>query len=114
MRTSRRLKARLILSAALIGPALAVTGCSAIEAGEVTAKELEPLHTWVQNSCTSYDSKGICRSWVPIVHTEPDRWRLDLSQGAQTGWVHVTEEQFEVCGVGESYPECADDPEATS
>lgn len=77
----------------------------------MTSKEFQPSYTWIQQTCAAYSPKGGCTAWVPIVHTQPERWSLTIADGDRSGSVGVPEVQYERCRVGDDYPACAENPE---
>jgi len=99
-------KVRLVLVLVMLGCLLTILlGCgSAISEGTVTDKTHRPSYIWIQNVCAGYNSQGVCTTQVPIVHTEPDRYTLSLQEGEDTGWVYVTEGEFDTYVVGDHYP----------
>lgn len=88
---------------ALIAAALLLAGCSSISAGTITAKTIEPPYTWIQYICSSYDKNGICVVQVPIFHNEPEKYRFDLTEGKDEGWVYVSYPTFDDYEVGDYY-----------
>ncbi|HEX4815357.1 MAG TPA: hypothetical protein VFV66_21655 [Nonomuraea sp.] len=81
--------------------------CSAPEAGQVIAKQHRAPYTWVQPVCTAYNSQGMCSTYTAITHTAPERWVLTLRSGDHEGDREVTQDAFDRCQPGQTYPACA-------
>lgn len=93
------------LTLVLVAATLFLTACSSISAGRITAKEIHPAYTWVQNICSGYNAQGVCTVYVPIFHNEPEKYSFDLEDGEKTGWVYVTKSEFDKYEIGDSYAE---------
>ena len=83
--------------------ALVLVACSPISTGFVTGKTNTPAYTYIQMICASYNSKGFCMTWVPNTIYVPERWKLDLQNGDQTGWVYVSEATYDGIAVGDVF-----------
>ena len=90
-----------ILALLLLSATLLLAGCSAISAGRITEKVIEPANTWIQMVCSGYNDKGFCSVWVPVYHYDDQDWRFDISDGEQEGFVYVTEGTFNYYNVGD-------------
>lgn len=90
--------------------ALAVlVACSAISEGTVTSKDYDPA--WTQTvydqRCISRNSNGVCSGYIstPRYIFHPERFTLNLSgEEDKTGWVSVSESEYEQYEVGDYYP----------
>jgi len=82
---------------------LTLTGCSAIDSGEITKKEFTPSYTYTSIMCASYSAKGICTVWLPITNRVADRWKFDLKARDKTGWVNVSQATYDAYRVGDVY-----------
>lgn len=81
---------------------LVLTGCSAISSGYITKKVYEPPYSYTTMQCVVFGKYG-CTSYMPITHTNPEHWRLDLKNRDKTGWVFVSKETFDSVKVGDIY-----------
>jgi len=81
---------------------LTVAGCSAINSGRVTGKEYETSYTYSTMQCASFGKYG-CTVYVPIFHTEPEHYRLDLKNADKTGWVYVSKQTYDDIHIGDVY-----------
>lgn len=99
-------KALAALSAVTL--ALVLAGCSAISTGTVTSKDYDPA--WQQTvydyHCMSRNKDGVCTYNAPIPRTVyyPESYTLNLKDGEKTGWVNVSEGEYEDYEVGDHYP----------
>lgn len=93
--------------APLVGLAVLSACTPTLEAGTVTGRDHQKAYTWVQQVCSAYNSKGICTVYTPMVHQEPERWTLRLTEGGTDGRVDVDEHAYEHCADGDRYPDCA-------
>jgi hypothetical protein len=96
--------------------AVSLTACSSIDEGYITAKDHREGYysTWYSSQCTSYDSKGLCRSYVQIPHQQwnPPTWTFSLVEerkgigegDRKTGWVNINEDTYGKYEVGDYYP----------
>jgi len=82
---------------------VSLTGCSSISSGTITAKTVEPPYTWIQYICSGYNSQGICTVQVPIFHNEPEKYRFDIEERDDTGWVYVGYSVFQQYEIGDYY-----------
>jgi hypothetical protein len=100
-------------SAALAG-ALTLTGCgSDISHGTITGKKYEPAETYTymqpitMPQCSGSGTSQICTTtvvgYVPITSTDPECWRLNLSDGKKTGHVCVSKEAWNKAKKGEQW-----------
>lgn len=85
----------------VIVAALALSGCSAINAGYITKKEYSPSYTYYVNQCFSYNKDGLCTMNIPQPRTHPESWSFDLKNGDATGWSYVSESMFDAHEVGD-------------
>lgn len=76
----------------LLASALALTGCSSIDAGTITAKENEP------------ERRYVCTVKPLIFCTDDEDWRFDITEGDDNGWVYVDESTFAEYEIGDYYP----------
>ncbi|MFE6967212.1 hypothetical protein ACFVAJ_19165 [Agromyces sp. NPDC057679] len=94
---------KIITAALIAAAAIALTACSTIDAGEITAKKFEPEHTYTTYSCVQYDKNGICKIQMPQQNHVEDRYRFNLEDGDQTGWVYVPQSTYDEYQVGDWY-----------
>ena len=84
---------------------LALVGCgSSISAGTVTEKSYSPEYQYMTQQCAGYNKDGACTVWMPIWHTMPESFTLDLRDGEKDGYVRVSEAEYESYEVGDYYP----------
>jgi hypothetical protein len=76
-----------------------------VDEGTVTGKGYEAPYTYYVNTCTGYNAKGACTVWIPIPHTAPECWRLDLDDGENTGSECVSKQEYDYFGPGDFYTE---------
>lgn len=97
----RRILAGLIL---LFPPTITFASCSGIDAGTITAKEIEPAYTYTTLRCEMWGPKGLCFNWEQDKHYVAPKYRFDLADGDQTGHVYVTPPGWASYQVGDHYP----------
>lgn len=85
----------------VIVAALALAGCSAIDAGYITEKEYSPSYVYYVNQCFAYNKDGLCTMNIPQPRTHPESWRFDLKNGEEEGWIYVSESTFDAYEVGD-------------
>lgn len=96
-----KLRSALGVTVALVLVAL-LAACSSISAGRITEKVIEPSYTWVQLVCVAYNKDAICTSQVPVYHTVPEKYRLDITDDSgEDGYVYVEYGTFESRKVGD-------------
>lgn len=91
---------RGVFATVVVAVGLLVAGCGP-ESGTVVERKYVPESTYTQ--MTTIDGK----SWWPMVNTSPEQWELLLDGDGDRGWRSVSEAEYEACGVGEHFPECA-------
>lgn len=97
------MKAKL---AAIVAAALLLVGCSSISAGEITKKDHSEAYDYPVTYCAFYKSNGTCGMWSQRWEHVPERWKFDIqNDNGDTGWVYVTEPEFESYSVGDYYGE---------
>lgn len=116
---------RIVLSLLAV---LALTAC-APDQGDIVKKKYEPAHTWysteyeyrtetyscpktqtttVNGKTTTRTYTGTCTRQVQtgshqVPHYEPERFRLKIDDGGDTGWVSVPERTYDRAKVGDYY-----------
>lgn len=80
--------------------ALALVGCSPIDSGTITNKTFEPEHSVHTTQCTLVGKITVC---TPVTRHYDDAWKFDLRKGDETGWVYVTESEYESYDIGDEY-----------
>ncbi len=78
-----------------------LAGCSPISTGMVTGKHSSPGYLSSTTTCHSSGKTTVC---TPTTTWIPPTWRLDLRNADTTGWVYVSEHDFDAYRVGEVYP----------
>ena len=81
---------------------LLLTGCGPrITEGYVIDKSYSPSFMYTTQSCSGgYNNQP--RICTPIFHHTPESWRLDIDYpGDGSGWVSVSEADFEAHNVGD-------------
>jgi hypothetical protein len=95
------MRARIV--AVVAAGVLAVVGC-APESGEVVGRDYSPAWMSTTTQCTTSGRVQVCS---PQVIHYPESWNLRLDDGQDTGWVSVTDDEYDRCHVGDHYPDCA-------
>lgn len=94
----------LKLSLPVVALSISLLGCSnGPEYGIVKDKSVTPGYTYIQQQCTSYNSKGMCISYVPIIIYVPTYWYLTLENDAESGERAVSKGMWDSCTPGNSY-----------
>lgn len=92
--------------AVIVTIALLLVGCSSISSGYITAKKYSPPSSYITQQCSYYNSKGVCTIWVPVTHHVDETFKFDLrNDNKDTGWIYVTESEYEKYQVGDYYGE---------
>lgn len=91
--------------AAVLTMLLLLAGCSAISTGRITDKIYTAPYTTMHMQCISFSSKGICTGQMPVYTNHPERFRFNLDNGRETGWVYVNELLYNTYNVGDWYGE---------
>lgn len=101
------------LSIGTVALCLAACGPAPMERGIVTGGEHHPQWTEMLPITTCSGGKTpICTTnFVPIVH--PETWTLKLDDGTRKGQRDVTEQGYDRCLIGETWPDC-EQPEGDS
>ncbi|AWN03592.1 hypothetical protein SEA_MASHLEY_79 [Microbacterium phage Mashley] len=86
--------------AALAALALALTGCSAINSGTITAKVIEPAHTTISTTCVPVGKVIVC---TPNTIYDDEDYRFDLRNEDETGYVYVDRTTFDQYDEGDFY-----------
>ena len=86
--------------AAVLAAALLLAGCASVDAGEVVAKDHDPLRVaTVMVPC----GKSVC----PTTQVYPERWQLwvcdgqDLDTDRTCEWWNVSEERYDATNIGD-------------
>ena len=95
----KRLKLSLFMPCLL----LLIAACTGISTGYVTGKTHTEQYSYVQMICAGFNSKGVCTVWVPHTVVVPEKWRLELKNGDDAGWVYVSEATYEAIEVGDMF-----------
>lgn len=92
--------------AVIVTAALLLVGCSSISSGYITAKKYHEAYDYYTMSCAAYNSKGVCMTWVQVWHHVKEKWSFDIRNDNQdTGWVYVSESEYNSYGIGDYYGE---------
>ena len=86
---------------AVLAAILLLAGCSAISDGYITNKTFTPSYTTSSVWCHLVGKVTICQ---PITTFHPDSWQFDIKKEDETGYVSVTEEEYNSYETGEYYP----------
>lgn len=90
--------------AAIVATALLLVGCSSISSGEITKKNHSDPYSYPVTYCQMYKSNGTCSFWGTRYEHVPERWSFDIeNDNKDTGWVYVSESEFEEYKVGDYY-----------
>ena len=92
--------------AAIVATALLLVGCSSISSGEITKKNHYEAYDYPVSYCVIYKSDRQCSMWGTRYEHVPERWSFDIqNDNKDTGWVNVSESEFESYSVGDYYGE---------
>ncbi len=90
--------------AVIVAAALLLVGCSSISSGEITKKNYDEAYDYPVSYCMVYKSDGQCRIWGQRWEHVSERWSFDLvNDNKDTGWVNVSESEFDKYDVGDYY-----------
>lgn len=97
---------------ACIGFACIIVLCSCVTSGVIINKQYDPGYTYITIDCVLTQANGTCIVYAPTTHDVPDSWSLLLRDDKQdrpvdkqdTGWVNVTQDDFDKYHLGDHYP----------
>lgn len=97
---------KLLAAGAALLTVLVLSGCgSSISEGTVTSKDYDPEYQYITMQCMSYNKDGMCTVQIPVTHTYPESWTLNLRDGDKEGYVNVSPGEYESYKVGDHYPQ---------
>lgn len=73
--------------------------------GKITEKTYKPAYYTYTTSCTSYDSKGNCKTSVQVPHYRPECFEIEYTDGRHDGDACVAPDEYDRYRVGGYYPE---------
>lgn len=79
-----------------------LTGC--VDKGIVISKEYDASYTWFSTQCVQIGNNA-CGTMTIVPHFEPECWRLDLRDGADTGSVCVDRNMWGQVRIGQYWTE---------
>lgn len=94
---------KILVAVTVAAAVVILAGCSAISAGTVTGKNYEPAYSYTTMQCYSYDKNMNCTVQMPVQQHVSEKWRFNLDDGRDTGWVYVDETTYHEFEIGDSY-----------
>ena len=82
--------------AALMLATLLLAGCAGIDSGTVTDKRHIPAHCY-----TILMPNG--KTTTPLQTCLPEKWQLDVTDGARSQWVDVTRAVYDATSIGDHW-----------
>ena len=79
--------------------ALALSACAKAgpPAGIVTDRDHTPMRVETHQTCTSYNTNGTCKVYIPTTVYHPEQWELKLRRENDEGWRSVSEATYHRC-----------------
>lgn len=92
--------------AVIVATALLLVGCSSISSGVITKKNYYEAHDYPVSYCAAYNAKSQCIAWAQRWEHVNERFSFDIrNDNKDTGWVDVSESEFNKYNVGDYYGE---------
>lgn len=106
-----RNKVLLFVATAIVLMLLAACA-GAPDSGKVTDKNFTDEVEWTERVCAKYQkkktgtstTKQVCVKWKNVERETDEIYELHLDDGEDSGWVSVSEEDYNEYAVGDQYP----------